>query len=177
MNILSLTQYGCFERQAHMHTTIENTKDNPGVIAPPPLIYAIPLLAGLLLQLAAPRKLLPFSSIARMLGTICIGTAMSTATAGFRTMRQAGTNIDPRQPAVTVVTGGPFRFTRNPLYLSLALLYSGIALFFNSAWPMFFLPFVLTVMNRGVIDREEHYLEGKFGPEYLNYKAQVRRWL
>jgi protein-S-isoprenylcysteine O-methyltransferase Ste14 len=160
-----------------MSNNIQNSADNPGVVAPPPLIYGIPLLAGLLLHVASPRKFLPFSAIARILGAICIGTGIATVSAGFRTMRQAGTNIDPRQPATTVVTSGPFRFTRNPLYLSLALLYSGIALFLNSAWPMFFLPFVLTIMNRGVIDREEHYLEGKFGPEYLNYKTQVRRWL
>lgn len=160
-----------------MSTNRPTTTDNPGVIAPPPLIYAIPLLAGLVLHVASPRKLLPFGSIARVLGTICIGTGMATISAGFRTMRQAGTTIDPRQPVTTVVTSGPFRYTRNPLYLSLALLYSGIALFVNSAWPMFFLPFVLTIMNRGVIDREEHYLEGKFGAQYLNYKSQVRRWL
>ncbi len=160
-----------------MNNKIQNSADNPGVVAPPPLIYAIPLLVGIVLQFASPRKFLPFSAVARILGAICIGTGVTTITAGFRTMRQAGTNVDPRQPATTIVTNGPFRFTRNPLYLSLALLYSGIALFLNSAWPMFFLPFVLTIINRGVIDREEHYLEGKFGTEYLNYKTQVRRWL
>jgi protein-S-isoprenylcysteine O-methyltransferase Ste14 len=95
----------------------------------------------------------------------------------FRTMREAGTTPDPRQPVTTIVTSGPFQLSRNPIYLSMALLYSGIALLTNALWPMLLLPFVLRIMNRGVIDREEQYLERKFGEKYVEYKLQVRRWL
>ena len=76
-----------------------------------------------------------------------------------------------------LVINGPFQFTRNPLYLSLTLVYSGIALLVNAFWALLMLPFVLLVMRQGVIDREECYLERKFGEEYLRYKARVRRWL
>jgi protein-S-isoprenylcysteine O-methyltransferase Ste14 len=75
------------------------------------------------------------------------------------------------------VTGGPYRFTRNPLYLSLTLIYGGITALANALPAALLLPVVLQVMRRGVIEREERYLEGKFGDEYLNYKARVRRWI
>ena len=75
------------------------------------------------------------------------------------------------------ITSGPFRFTRNPLYISLALVYAGIALTVGSAWALAFLVPVLGIIRYGVIAREERYLEGKFGPEYLRYKQSVRRWL
>jgi protein-S-isoprenylcysteine O-methyltransferase Ste14 len=75
------------------------------------------------------------------------------------------------------VTGGPFRFTRNPLYLSMTLIYGGITALANALPAALLLPVVLHVTRRGVIEREERYLEGKFGDEYLNYKARVRRWI
>jgi protein-S-isoprenylcysteine O-methyltransferase Ste14 len=94
-----------------------------------------------------------------------------------RTMQQAGTNVAPSQPTTVIVTNGPFRFTRNPIYLSLTLLYGSISLLTNALWPMLVLPIVLIVVDRGVIVREEHYLEDKFGEEYTQYKARVRRWI
>lgn len=92
-------------------------------------------------------------------------------------MRRAGTNVDPREPTTAIVTGGPYRFTRNPLYVSMTLMYTGISALANALWPMLLLPGVLAVMNKGVIEREERYLERKFGDEYLRYKAGVRRWV
>jgi protein-S-isoprenylcysteine O-methyltransferase Ste14 len=72
---------------------------------------------------------------------------------------------------------GPFRFSRNPQYLSVNIIYTGIAISFNALWPIVFLPVVLVIMREGVIKREERYLERKFGEEYLSYKARVRRWI
>ena len=92
-------------------------------------------------------------------------------------MTQAETNINPMQPATAIVNSGPFRFTRNPLYLSLTIIYCGIALIIGSMWAFPILVVVLAVMQKGVIEREEVYLETKFGPEYLTYKRQVRRWI
>ena len=152
-------------------------QDNAGVIAPPPLIYAGGLLASLLLHLAFPIKvrLLP-RRLSRRLGGLLVVGAVALATTGFRFMRRAGTNVNPTVPTTALVVKGPFQFTRNPLYLSMALLYSGIALLLNMLWAMLILPFVLFVMRRGVIEREERYLERKFGEQYLQYKARVRRW-
>ena len=92
-------------------------------------------------------------------------------------MWRARTPIDPRKSVARLVTHGPFRFTRNPSYLSFAVYYVGIASLVNTRWPLFLLPLVLLVVQRGVIEREEQYLERKFGQEYLRYKARVRRWI
>jgi protein-S-isoprenylcysteine O-methyltransferase Ste14 len=91
-------------------------------------------------------------------------------------MRRAGTNVLPSQPTLSIVTDGPFRFTRNPLYVAGSLLYLGLTLIFNSVWPLVLFVPMLVVLDRGVIRREERYLEGKFGDVYLAYKARVRRW-
>ena len=151
-------------------------QDNAGVIAPPPFIYLGGLILGLFIQKQLPlqlsrRKRRPF------LGTLLIGAGFTLGFTAFRTMREAETPPDPRQPVTTIVTSGPFQLSRNPIYLSMALLYSGIAVLTNALWPMLLLPFVLRIMNRGVIDREERYLERKFGDKYMEYKRQVRRWL
>ena len=92
-------------------------------------------------------------------------------------MVRAGTNVPPNKPTVTIVTGGPFRFTRNPLYLGGTLVYLGFAMVLGSVWLLWlFVPMVL-VLRWGIIHREERYLEAKFGEVYLAYKARVRRWL
>jgi protein-S-isoprenylcysteine O-methyltransferase Ste14 len=92
-------------------------------------------------------------------------------------MRRAQTNVDPYKPATAVVTRGPFRFTRNPLYLSMTLMYGGIATVANALPAALLLPIVLRLMWRGVIEREERYLERKFGDEYIEYKARTPRWI
>lgn len=96
---------------------------------------------------------------------------------GKRAMKQAGTNINPLQPATSLVTTGPFRFSRNPLYLSLTLLFAGLSLILNSLWGLIALAPVLAILHFGVILREERYLEAKFGESYRQYRTQVRRWL
>jgi protein-S-isoprenylcysteine O-methyltransferase Ste14 len=80
------------------------------------------------------------------------------------------------KPAPRLTTEGPFRYSRNPSYLALAMIYAGIALLRNSLWAILFLPLVVVVIQREVIGREERYLERAFGEEYLAYKEQVQRW-
>lgn len=150
--------------------------DNPNVIAFPPLIYAVPMAAGILLHALLPMNLLP-PVLANILGGLSFILAVILAVSASRTMRQAGTNVNPSQPTTAIVSDGPFRFTRNPLYLSLTLLYSSISLLVNALWPMLMLPIVLIIIDRGVIAREERYLEDKFGEEYTQYKVRVRRWI
>jgi protein-S-isoprenylcysteine O-methyltransferase Ste14 len=149
-----------------------DTADNPGVIAPPPLIYAGGLIAGLL---ANRRYHIPF--LPRTLGWPLVVGGLAVGLLGFREMRRAETNLDPYKPATAVVTGGPFRFTRNPLYLSMTMLYLGISALANGLAPVLLLPVVLRLMRRGVIEREERYLERKFGDEYLEYKVSAPRWI
>ena len=153
-------------------------QDNPGLIAPPPLIYAGALLTGLILNWVFPIRLLSKRTQGTRLtiGVICVGLAFTVVRGAFQQMRTAKTNVNPTLPTLAIVTGGPYQVTRNPIYLSLTLLYAGLSLLLNTFWTMLLLPFVLFVMNRGVIDREEQYLERKFGEQYLRYKRSVGRW-
>jgi protein-S-isoprenylcysteine O-methyltransferase Ste14 len=152
------------------------SKDSPGVIMPPPLIFVAGLAMGWALQWLWPVRVFPGRpfEVAGWLVAVLSGVL---ALWGAWTMRRAGTNIDPRKPALAVVTSGPFRFTRNPLYLSLVLLSVGLALFFDMVWVLVMLIPVVYVMQRYVIRREERYLEVKFGDAYRQYKQNTRRWV
>lgn len=154
----------------------KDNADNPGVMAPPPLIYAGALAAGLL---ANRRYHIPFlpRRVGRTLGWPLVACGVAVGFLGAREMRRAETNVDPSKPATAVVTGSPFRFTRNPLYLSMTLIYGGIAAVANALPAALLLPVVLRLMRRGVIEREERYLERKFGDEYIEYKVKAPRWI
>ena len=92
-------------------------------------------------------------------------------------MREAEAPIRTDKPVPRLTTGGPFRYSRNPAYLALAMIYAGIASLRNSLWAILPLPLVVYVIQRKVIGREERYLERTFGEEYLAYKRRVRRWV
>ena len=92
-------------------------------------------------------------------------------------MLRAHTNIDPSRPATALVTSGTFRISRNPLYLSMVLLYVGAALSYRLTAALVMLPIALILLHFGVIRREERYLEGKFGDQYRDYRSHVRRWI
>ena len=154
----------------------KNNADNPGVIAPPPLIYAGALAAGLLANRRFHVPFLP-RRVAWKLGAPLVACGLAVGFLGTREMRRAETNVDPYKPATAVVTGGPFRFTRNPLYLSMTLIYGGIAAVANALPAALLLPIILRLMRRGVIEREERYLERKFGDEYIEYKVGTPRWI
>jgi len=90
---------------------------------------------------------------------------------------RAGADVVPGRPATTLVTNGPYRVTRNPIYIGFILLYFGIAILATSVWMLLLLVPLLIVLQRGVVEREETYLDAKFGEEYGKYKARVPRWL
>ena len=93
------------------------------------------------------------------------------------TQKRAGTDPFPYHPSTRIVTHGPYRFSRNPMYFGFALLTLGLAILVDSAWMLLALPIGLVLIDRFAITCEERYLERKFGEEYLNYKRSVRRWL
>lgn len=159
-----------------MNDKVREAQDMAGVIAHPPLIYAGALLTGLLAHALFPVTFLPWS-VALVLGLPLLGVGLILGFLGDRALDSAGTNRSPYAPTTNLATEGPYRFTRNPLYLSVTLIYVGISVLVNALWPVLLLPFVLLVMQHGVIKREERYLERKFGEEYLQYKARVRRWI
>jgi protein-S-isoprenylcysteine O-methyltransferase Ste14 len=106
-----------------------------------------------------------------------IAAGVALALSAVLTFRGAGTHVNPRKPATTVVAHGPFRFTRNPMYVAMATVYLGVTALVNSLWPLLLFPPAVWIVGRYMIAREEAYLERKFGHAYLDYKAKVRRWL
>jgi protein-S-isoprenylcysteine O-methyltransferase Ste14 len=151
-------------------------QDKAGIVAPPPLIYLGALVFGLLLNRRFPATFLP-SRITRTLGWSLLSGGVLLLGWFEWALRHAGTPASPYKPVSHVVTDGPFQYTRNPGYLSMTVIYTGIASLANALWAILLLPVALLVIQRGVIEREERYLERKFGEEYLRYKAQVRRWI
>jgi protein-S-isoprenylcysteine O-methyltransferase Ste14 len=150
--------------------------DSPHVVAIPPFIFLGGFFVALLLQWFVPIHV--FSGLTvKCIGALIALISGILALSGFRAMHKIGTNIDVRKPALAIVSIGPFRYTRNPLYLSLVLLYIGVALFFDMVWLLALLVPIVLVIHYGVIRREERYLEGKFGESYLEYKKRVRRWI
>jgi protein-S-isoprenylcysteine O-methyltransferase Ste14 len=140
------------------------------------LIYLGTLVVGLLLGRRFQISFLPRGT-ARLLGWPLVGGGVLLLGWFEWAMRQADTPASPYKPVSRIATEGPFRYTRNPGYLSMAMIYAGIASLANVLWVILLLPVALLVIQRGVIAREERYLERKFGEEYLSYKAQVRRWV
>jgi len=149
--------------------------DSPGVIAWPPVLHAAAFVVVLVLQWVWPWPVFDRSAY-RWTGVALIPLGVGIIIWGRVTMLGAGTNINPSQPAVALVTSGPFRFSRNPLYTALMLIFIGLTLAFNTWWGFAMLIPVFVVMYAGVIRREERYLERKFGDSYREYCAQVRRY-
>ena len=143
---------------------------------PPPLIYVGGFLVGVVLELAFPTAAPPLA-LAVVAGLI--GGALWLALDGQAMMlfRRAGTSIPPRRPTTALVTSGPYRITRNPMYVGMAFLYAGLALALGVIWALAALPLVLLAVDRLVIAREERYMEAKFGDQYREYTRRVRRWL
>lgn len=151
-------------------------KDRPGVIAPPPLVFFAFLGLGLGLDGVWPLGAVP-GAVGRPAGFALIAIGVGIFAAAIYHLRQAGTSVQTRMPATAVVTSGPFRFSRNPIYLSASLAFAGIGLAADNVWILALVVPFLAVIRYGVISREERYLEAKFGEEYRRYKASVRRWL
>lgn len=151
-------------------------RDNPGVIGPPPLIFGIPLILSLLVNRKMKLPFLPHS-LARILGWPLVLGGISLGAWFFLTMKRADTPVDPRRPVNRIATDGPFAHTRNPAYLAMAMIFAGTSCTKNSLPSIILLPAILAVLNRGVIEREERYLEKKFGEEYTRYKNNAPRWI
>lgn len=152
---------------------------NPGVRIPPPTFFAAAYFVAYLLHRVAPVAILgPRSAPLRLsLGWALVIAGLSLmAWAGF-TFARARTSVMPIRPARVLVRAGPYRWSRNPMYLGLTIAYVGGTLLMNSAWPMLLLPAVLISVSVLVIRREERYLHGAFGDEYREYTSRVRRWL
>jgi protein-S-isoprenylcysteine O-methyltransferase Ste14 len=150
--------------------------DTSGIRVPPPVYYVAAFLVGVGLELIFPTSW-PSSGV-RIAAALLAGAAWF-ALDGVATVlfRRAGTSMVPMNPTTALVTSGPYRVTRNPMYVGMAFLYVAFAFAFGVMWALVFLPAVIAAIDRLVIAREEPYLERKFGQSYRDYKSRVRRWL
>jgi protein-S-isoprenylcysteine O-methyltransferase Ste14 len=150
--------------------------DSPGVRVPPPVIYAAALILGLLLQARFPLAFLPqpvalgLGSVIAAVGVLFIATSIPTMLRGHGTLNTAG-------PSAALVMSGPYRFSRNPMYVGLTLLFTGLAVMLTVVWALLFVIPLIFYTQIKVIMPEERYLQRAFGDDYRAYCSRVRRWI
>ena len=154
-------------------------RDYADVVVKPPILFAGAVLVGCLLSWIVPLGPGLGSANARALavgGSLAlIGFALMGLS--VREFRRAGTSVIPGEPSTVLLESGPYRFTRNPIYIGFVIFYFGLAIMLTSAWMLVLLIPVLIILQRGVVEREEAYLQAKFGEAYRKYQARVPRWL
>jgi protein-S-isoprenylcysteine O-methyltransferase Ste14 len=156
---------------------MNDTPETAQVLIRPPLAWAAAAFAGLVLDWLAPLPFLPAGAPVGWLGALVFVLALALAAWAAITMTRAGSNVPTNRPTTAIVESGPYRFTRNPIYMGMFGGLIGLAIAFNTLWLLAMLvPFVL-VIRYGVVAREEAYLERKFGDVYRGYRLRVRRWL
>ena len=156
---------------------MNETADHSGVPIHPPLFFLSALLLGVVLDDRIHALPVFAKDHWRWIGLLGIAAGAALVRSGRRAMVAHGTNVNPTQPSTAIVETGPFRFTRNPLYLGLTFAYFGLSLLLNTWWSVLLLVPVWFVMHQLVVRREEAYLERKFGQTYLAYRRRVRRYL
>ncbi len=155
----------------------EQEQQSPGVRVKPPLVYAVSLFIGLGSEQLSPLVSIPWTWRAGP-AVVLIALAGLLIAPTVTRFRKADTPFsDFRKPATTLITDGPYRYSRNPAYLALKLLYLGVGVLFSSAWVCVLVVPTLLIINIAVVRKEEQHLESQFGEEYLRYKTAVRRWL
>jgi protein-S-isoprenylcysteine O-methyltransferase Ste14 len=156
-----------------------DAREHAGVRLPPPLLFLGALFLGIVLEWLWPLGWLdslppPFRD---WLGSGLFLAGAALMAAAIRLFRRARTAIPPWEPTTSLVTTGVYRLSRNPIYLSMVLIYVGIALIFAASWAFLLLVPALIALEIEVIRREEAYLERRFGEAYRQYRSEVRRWL
>ena len=155
----------------------QNPAQRPRTLILPPAPYAAAVLGGWWLdrhELALP---LGLGKATHPLGWLAVGIGLALFAWTLRTFARHRTTVNPYSGASTLCTRGPFRFSRNPIYLGDWFLLSGVSLLLGTFWPLVFAPLIWIMIRFGVIRHEEVHLEAKFGDAYRDYKARVRRWI
>jgi protein-S-isoprenylcysteine O-methyltransferase Ste14 len=146
------------------------------VIARPPLLYAGALIIALLVNLFWPLPIFG-DKLGRWCGLLLAVLGAGILAWGRNALLSGGTSVDPTLPTTSIVSSGPYRFSRNPLYVGLTLIFVGLTMTMNTWWGILALIPLALVMHNGVVLREERYLEEKFGEIYRQYRSKVRRYL
>ena len=152
--------------------------DHAGVRVPPPLIFlGLVVIGPLLDRLLGIAPLRIAQPLLTVLIVMLVGAGLAIVLAAIRNFARAGTRVEPWAPSSAIVSDGIYRFTRNPMYLGMAIVMIGLALILSSPSSLLLVVVGVLIIDRFVIGREEVYLEGKFGEEYSAYRRRVRRWI
>lgn len=159
-----------------MKPDLNNSIDHASVKVHPPVLLLVHLFLTFLLERLFP---LPFAFPYALMwiGYLLILLGIGLAFSAVRRFMQAHTTLDPHGSVSTVVTDGPYNYSRNPIYLGFVCLLVGFSLIFESYWGLILSPVMMIMLQRLVIRFEESYLEKKFGEKYTGYKSRVKRWL
>jgi protein-S-isoprenylcysteine O-methyltransferase Ste14 len=160
-------------------TRVIATAPNSGVRIFPPGVYLAGLVIGYIIQWFSPIPILPGQAgwVARIAGIALFVAGIFVMLSAVGIFRKIGTPPNPTLPTTALAVDGPYRYTRNPMYLGMALILAGLAGVGNALWPLLALIPVIAFVHTQIIAREEAYLEGKFGDDYRAFKARVRRWI
>jgi len=153
-----------------------NPPDNAGVRVPPPVLYAAAVFGGFALNRRWPLAV-GAGVVINVLASMFALAGVALAVSSVGNFRRSRTSIVPIRPATALVISGPYRFTRNPMYVSLAAMTIAAGLLVNSWWVMLLLVVVLLIVRVLVIGPEERYLRRRFGADYIAYTHHVRRWV
>ena len=152
------------------------TTDHAGMRVHPPSVMLFYLVAALILNRFFPfPKMMP--SILAGIGVALVFAGLGLAFLAVGEFRRAGTTLDPHGSVKTVVTSGPYQFSRNPIYLGFVCTVIGLPMALGTYWGVALSPLLMLSLYLLVIRYEETYLEGKFGEAYASYRSRVRRWL
>ncbi|ACP26478.1 hypothetical protein NGR_c27290 [Sinorhizobium fredii NGR234] len=160
-----------------MNEANDSFRDNSGAMVRPPLAWILAVAVGFLSDGVFPLPFLPPAMPAFWLGAIVFLAGLALLIWAATTFRGAGTHIQTVEPTTTIVEEGPYRYSRNPIYIGMFLGLIGLAIGFDSLWLFILLVPFYFVIRHGVVAREEAYLERKFGDVYRTYRTRVRRWL
>ena len=144
---------------------------------PPPFVFLTFLIIGSILSAIIPIDLQIPIGLRLLLGVALLAIGFFIASRAIRVMMHARTPVDPFEPTTAIVSEGPYRFSRNPIYLALSIVYLGLAIALNAVWAIIIWPLVFIAVTYLIIVCEEKYLEAKFGDVYMQYKSKVRRWI
>ncbi len=154
----------------------QHIQDLSRPIVRPPILYGCSIALGCALQWLQPVRVFPTAMQVPVGLPLLVGAGILFAFS-VREFSRADTPVPSVRPTTRIVSTGPYRFSRNPIYLAFTMLHLGLAVWVDSGWLLGTLLVSLVVMSSGVIAREERYLERRFGDVYTNYKVAVRRWL
>lgn len=158
--------------------TLENDKNavaNPGIVRPP-IVYLTAAVLGLIMDRFIPSKI-PFEHYAKPIGGFVFILALLLFLLTHRQFRLANTPIPGNRSATSVICSGPFKFSRNPMYLAFSLLQVSAAIWFQNGWILVTSVLSVAVMTFFVIPREERFMALKFGLKFSTYRSITRMWI